>query len=490
MAKVSRRNWLAMGLVLLTLVCQAHLLPKQAVVLYLQGQVENLAGPVSAGQRLSPGDSLRVGPQSGLTLLLPDGHQVQVAPESEILLQSLTSNVFGQLGTLEVKLLRGHLYLSGRTPSGDLLRLTTPYSTAGIRGTSLALTVEDNSSATSLHSGSIVVSDPLSLPQVLKPGKGTVAAPGHKADTSDLPSAPLLESTSDPVLRQAGTTFHWSPVAEASRYRVEVAQDASFTRVLLSTTTSGDFLRLPPLAEDSPLWLRVFTLNSKGLESLPSPDERREYRVHFVKAGQLRRSRDFLGAIDEVKRAMTYYGQDPLVQDEYGWCQYLAGQHKPAEQTLSHALSLDPRDNQIRLHLARVQYWLGELDKAGENYQQVLVTETQSADAHWGLAETLARQNRFEEAARQARQALSCQSDHAYAEVTLAEALMRLNQESEARRHLLHFLGRPATDRSSTALLISLARHRAFVENAGPAYRSGWRGWFQGHPDEKGRPAP
>ena len=102
--------------------------------------------PVTLGQIVMEADVLRTGPDGRLGIILNDDTRVSLGPVSEVRLDQFSyASADGGL-RLVLQFVRGvAAYVSGRIAklSPDSIRLETPAAIVGVRGTTLAIRVDD-----------------------------------------------------------------------------------------------------------------------------------------------------------------------------------------------------------------------------------------------------------------------------------------------------------------------------------------------------------
>jgi hypothetical protein len=121
------------------------------------GRIKLMAGSVTivrasaplaaqAGQTLFEGDVLRTGPDGRVGVTLKDDTRVSLGPSSEVRLDRFRyAPAEQQLGVV-LKIARGVVaYVSGRIAklAPDTIRIETPSAILGVRGTTLAIRVDD-----------------------------------------------------------------------------------------------------------------------------------------------------------------------------------------------------------------------------------------------------------------------------------------------------------------------------------------------------------
>jgi hypothetical protein len=101
--------------------------------------------PAQVGQVVLEADSLRTGADGRVGVTLNDETRVSLGPSSEMLLSHFTYSPAESSFALTLRFVRGiAAYVSGRIAklSPDSIRLETPASIVGVRGTRLAIRVE------------------------------------------------------------------------------------------------------------------------------------------------------------------------------------------------------------------------------------------------------------------------------------------------------------------------------------------------------------
>jgi hypothetical protein len=106
---------------------------------------DNKLIPAKVGDEVYATDALRTGADGRIGVTLRDDTRISLGPSSELRLQRFNyATADGSLG-LVMKLARGVMaYVSGRIAklSPDAVRLETPAAIVGVRGTSLAIRVD------------------------------------------------------------------------------------------------------------------------------------------------------------------------------------------------------------------------------------------------------------------------------------------------------------------------------------------------------------
>jgi len=102
--------------------------------------------PATAGQEVMQADSLRTGNNGRLGITLKDDTRVSLGPDSEVRLEQFVYAPSEGNLALALKFVRGAAaYVSGRIAkiAPDSIRLETPAAIVGVRGTTLAIRVQE-----------------------------------------------------------------------------------------------------------------------------------------------------------------------------------------------------------------------------------------------------------------------------------------------------------------------------------------------------------
>ena len=157
-----------------------------------------------------------------------------------------------------------------------------------------------------------------------------------------------------------------------------------------------------------------------------------EALVHFQKAEQLEKQKDYRGAEQEFQ---TTLGLDPYDSLTYVRLADIVSQDsrkKEALQLYQKALELNPKDQTVRLSMAQIYESLGEHEVALDQYQQFLAAYPDYQYAHLAMAR-LERELKHDDKAAEDYQAfLKVYPKHYDAERELAELHLADKQYSQA----------------------------------------------------------
>ena len=247
-----------------------------AEVAFVHGPVERLqpGAPVATDSRwlrmgatLAAKDVIRTGAGATLTLRLPDGSRLLVAPDSEVEVVHLLSLGRPALPAVRLNLNQGSTEIHvAPAATGRSFEMQTPALNLGVRGTDFRAQVDAGGLATRLEvlQGRVTaLSSAGTVP--VDAGLGTLARIGQ-AMTPLLPlaAAPLLSAVPR-RLERVPLHFSWPVVTGAQGYRAQVLLATSADHLLLDgrfTEPRAKWADLP----DGHYTLRVRTVDPQGLE--------------------------------------------------------------------------------------------------------------------------------------------------------------------------------------------------------------------------------
>ncbi len=99
-------------------------------------------------------------------------------------------------------------------------------------------------------------------------GKGLELNPGDNSfEVVSLPYPPIIESPENKSIITPGINLKWNSITEAILYRVEIALDKDFIKIVNAQEVSGDSFPIENLSSGEYFW-RVASINRKNLEGL------------------------------------------------------------------------------------------------------------------------------------------------------------------------------------------------------------------------------
>lgn len=228
------------------------------------------AALLRAGELLVPGDTIRTGPASNVTLEFMDGTLLLLQPDSSLILRNLETFRNTEMTDIRLHLDRGRAETRVAPAGGTARRfeIITPAAVTSVRGTDYRVGSDRSRPRTlaEVIGGRVAVTG-TGKTRMVPGGYGTVTETGVPPE----PPIPLLPA---PDLTKIARIFdriplelHLPPLPGAHGYRLQVASDRTFDRVLFDRMFTKDHLRGPDLP-DGDYWLRVRASDSRGLEGL------------------------------------------------------------------------------------------------------------------------------------------------------------------------------------------------------------------------------
>jgi hypothetical protein len=225
------------------LLLPASLLKGAAVpagVEYVRGPVRADGAAVHIGDTVTEGTALEVGAQGFLSLRLHDGSLLQLQANSRTKLLRLRDLPVGQRRNTLIELDQGRVDASVAPQSpGSRFQVRTPLATAGVRGTRFGVSVPAQAARTSADvvQGEVEVqaaARAAGMPVVIAAGQGAVVRPGTSPLRKPLLPAPDLSGLQARIERMPAP-LPLVALPGATHYRVEIADDEAFARVLWSS---------------------------------------------------------------------------------------------------------------------------------------------------------------------------------------------------------------------------------------------------------------
>lgn len=260
--------------------------PVPARVLAVRGPVQVRQGDngvlrdVVEGELLGIGLHLITGPDASITLAFADDSRLQLREHSQLRLDQLSR--YGRTGMVDTRLRLEKGRSSNRvTPAkGPASRyiIDAPTATSSVRGTRFRVSAGggDSSAATEVLEGRVQVGNPRGQRLVTR-GQATRSP---ALDTRPDPPQALLPA---PVLAPGGlrldplpAALAWEPVAQATRYRVEVVL-ADQPDILMFARDTADTTLIVPDLPPGRLRLLVRAVDAGGVEGI---DAQADFQVH------------------------------------------------------------------------------------------------------------------------------------------------------------------------------------------------------------------
>ena len=291
--------------------------PADGKVISAEGEVRLGDTPMQVGAAVADGSKFRTGPNSSAVIELADGSRVKLLPNSlaEIVAsrnyamrdasQSGSSTWFSGLLRLSAGALEA--LASKTTQRATPLQIETPTSLVGVRGTAFRVAFDDpagKNSRTEVIEGLVRADNTAQQSGVDLPmGMGAVVNPLEKEVLAvKLLPAPDMTAVATDVFKPLGT-WPWPVVAGASAYRVQIASDQGFDKIVRDLKVNSSSVELASLPKGS--WFaRVRGIDAKGLEGFDS------VKLIAVKDGQWRISDSSMRNMDG-RTVLSWTGTTP-----------------------------------------------------------------------------------------------------------------------------------------------------------------------------------
>lgn len=291
--------------------------PADGKVISAEGEVRLGDTPMQVGAAVADGSKFRTGPNSSAVIELADGSRVKLLPNSlaEIVAsrnyamrdasQSGSSTWFSGLLRLSAGALEA--LASKTTQRATPLQIETPTSLVGVRGTAFRVAFDDpagKNSRTEVIEGLVRADNTGQQSGVDLPmGMGAVVNPLEKEVLAvKLLPAPDMTAVAADVFKPLGT-WPLPVVAGASAYRVQIASDQGFDKIVRDLKVNSSSVELASLPKGS--WFaRVRGIDANGLEGFDS------VKLIAVKDGQWRISDSSMRSMDG-KTVLSWTGTTP-----------------------------------------------------------------------------------------------------------------------------------------------------------------------------------
>lgn len=243
--------------------------PESATVTTVFGEATRDGLTARPGDVLAPGAKLATGLAGYLTITLADGSTVTLGSQSTAELDRLIRYDATGVHDTELRLSTGTLTTRVTPqPEAGRFQIRTPVAISAVRGTEFRRAVEPDGARdrTEVLGGAVEVAARDTAVRV-PTGFGTVADTTGGAHAPN----PLLEAPSlaglPPVIVSERFAIRFPPVAGATRYRAQLAQDREFREIVEQQTGEAPELEFAG-APDGAYWLDVRAIDAEDVEGL------------------------------------------------------------------------------------------------------------------------------------------------------------------------------------------------------------------------------
>jgi hypothetical protein len=248
--------------------------PTNAQVLLVYGDVNasNIAGDnthkLKKDDLLVSGDSLNIGKNSLVKLLLADGSKVDIQPNSNLSIQDSYQYVGKETFVTNLKLVKGRTQVSANPEHvlGNTLKVQTPSAVAAVRGTQFRVTADESLSLQETLEGRVAFSAS-GQEVLLAKGYGSVA------EKNKVPLAPIqlpgaVDVSALPKLFEHNSAeFDFPAQQGVAAWTGQLALDEDFTQILNEQTTQAGKLIFADLT-DGQYYLKLRTQDQHGLQGV------------------------------------------------------------------------------------------------------------------------------------------------------------------------------------------------------------------------------
>jgi len=219
--------------------------------------------PARPGDTGREGSRIETGADGVVTLRLGDGTVLTIPPASAVRVDRLRQYLEQDAIEARIGIERGAIDTRSVPGRKRGLEIRTPAATAAVRGTEFRVRARERDTAVEVLAGTVAAASPGGSAQV-GAGEGVIAGADRPPRVERLLPAPALDGLA-PRLESVTGVLPFTPVEAAAGYRVQVAADPGFTRVLSDRIAAAPEATIAS-REDGRLHVRVRAVSAIGLE--------------------------------------------------------------------------------------------------------------------------------------------------------------------------------------------------------------------------------
>lgn len=221
--------------------------------------------PATAGARGRESSRVETGADGVVVVRLRDGTTLTIPPASAVRFERLRQYLGTDSIEAGIGIERGAVETRSAPGRARGLQIRTPAATAAVRGTDFRVRSSGPESAIEVLAGLVGASGPGGRAE-LPAGRGAIAAIDRPPRVESLLPGPALDGLPARIESPAAT-LRFAPVEGAGAYRVRVALDEGFTRLLVDATGPRPEVAVVT-REDGRLFVRARAISPIGLQGL------------------------------------------------------------------------------------------------------------------------------------------------------------------------------------------------------------------------------
>lgn len=245
--------------------------PVNARVIAVRGRASVNSRPAQINMDIARGAMIQTGPVSFVTAQLADGSMLTVPSDSRFRVIALDRIVLTGAVEKLFDLSNGRIEAQVRPLNGrsDRFEVQTPVSTAAVRGTRFRVTYSPDTgvAGAGVVEGHVAVASGAEA-ALLDAGKGVTVDQRQLGTPAALLPGPGLRN-SDAIQDGPLVALDIDPVADAARYRAQIATDAGFIDIISEAEAAAPQISIADIADGS-YFVRLTALQNGGLEGLPA----------------------------------------------------------------------------------------------------------------------------------------------------------------------------------------------------------------------------
>ncbi|MBN1240310.1 MAG: FecR domain-containing protein, partial [Gammaproteobacteria bacterium] len=420
--------------------------------------------PLSSGDRVCTGDSIRVKSYGRAALRLPDKTVLRLDQDTSVTFAEPEDETGSWLD-----LLKGVIHVISRDPRA--LRFNTPYANAGLEGTEFVIAVADGETDVTVLEGEVRLSNEA----------GSVGVPSGQRGSARLATAPETEPIPDPIQVIAWTPYYVPvldgelPSADQEPASAEVGDPgfyagrgarrlsvgrvdearADLRHALTLDTGHGPALALLALASLTEKDLDDARMRAEAAVASPDPGAAAWLALSYVREAESA----LAAALDAAATAAAVAPGHAFAFARLAELELAAGHHSAATETAQRAVRLQPDLSHAHTVLGFAQLSGRSSAEAAETFRKAIRLEPAAPLPRLGLGLALARQGELTAAREQVEIAVVLDPTNALSRSYMAKVYDTERREALSASQLQ--LAKALGARDPTAWLYDALRKQA-----------------------------